>query len=196
MGDEFINGFGYPLVLKSLFSWFVWFSRCFLQPIDPGILFFLVFLILSMVFAIPYNISAVRFLRFPRGCLTECSLHAHGMSFGMSNGMLLGCLTGCQNGMNPECSQPDASSPMWQCVLSKLMLHELLHVWAKQLEAQTPAAVCPKTSSSSSSLLTPFAVRLTPELPLDDFGPLIPGPWSSSRAFDSQFWKIQNKVSK
>ena len=110
-----LDGFRYPLVLKSWFSCFVWYSRWFSLPIGSEIVFFvfsmvllpigseiLVFLLLfvfSMVFAIPYIISAVRVLRFPRGCLTECSLHDHGMSYGM----LPGCLAGCQDSMNPPC---------------------------------------------------------------------------------------------
>ena len=112
-----LDGFRYPLVLKSWFSCFVWYSRWFWLPIGSEILVFLVGFVFSMVFAIPYIISAVRFLRFPCGCLTECSLHAHGMS----NGMLPGCLAGCQDSMNPACSQLDTPSPIWQCVLSKPM---------------------------------------------------------------------------
>ena len=112
-----LDGFRYPLDLKSWFSCFCWYSRWFWLPIGSEILVFLFCLVFSMVFAIPYIISAVRFLRFPRGCLTECSLHAHGMS----NGMLPGCLAGCQDSMNPAPPQPNTSSPKWQCVLSKLM---------------------------------------------------------------------------
>ena len=122
-----LDGFGYPLVLKSWFSLLFWYSRWFWLPIGSEILVFLLLLVFSMVFvthwfwnlgflgfvgildgfgyplvlkswfswfvlvfsmvlAIPYIISAVRFLRFPRGCLTECSLHAGApwMSSGMS----------------------------------------------------------------------------------------------------------------
>ena len=131
----FLDGFRYPSVLKSCCFCFFWFSRWFSLPIGSEILVFLSCLVFSMVFAIPYIISAVCFLRFPRGCLTECSLHAHGMSNGMSNGMLLGCLAKCQNSMNPACSQRDTSSPIWQCVLSKLMLHELWHGLAQAVTA-------------------------------------------------------------
>ena len=36
-----LHGFGYPLILKSWFSWFCWFSRWFWLPTDPVILVFL-----------------------------------------------------------------------------------------------------------------------------------------------------------
>ena len=59
----FLDGFGYPLVLKSCFFLFF---RWFWLPIGSEILVFLFFFVVmfSMVFAIPYIISAVRFLRF------------------------------------------------------------------------------------------------------------------------------------
>ena len=91
----FVTHWFWNLVFFCLFLY----SRWFWLPIGSEILVFLFLFVFSMVLAIPYIISAVRFLRFPRGCLTECSLHAHGMS----NGMPPGCLAGCQNSMNPPC---------------------------------------------------------------------------------------------
>ena len=98
--------FVFSMVFVTHWFWNLGFLCCFLYsrwfwlPIGSEILVFLFFVfVFSMVFAIPYIISAVRFLRFPRGCLTECSLHDHGMSYGM----LPGCLVGCQDSMNPPC---------------------------------------------------------------------------------------------
>ena len=119
-------------------------SRWLWLPVGSEILFLFVCFVFSMAFAIPYVISAVRFLRFPRACLTECSLHAHGMPSGMSNGMLPGCLARCQDSVNPACSQPDTSSPIWQCVLSKLMLHELLHGLAQAARSSDPSLRVPE----------------------------------------------------
>ena len=81
----------FSMVLDTHWSWNCFFSLWFWLPIGPEIFVFLFCFIFSIVFAIPYSISAVHFLCFLRGCLTECSLHAHGMSFGMCNGMLPGC---------------------------------------------------------------------------------------------------------
>ena len=94
-----LDGFRYPLVLKSYFCFCLVFSMVLATHWFWNLGFLVFCWIFSMALAIPYIISAVRFLRFPRGCLTECSLHAHGMS----NGMPPGCLAGCQDSTNPPC---------------------------------------------------------------------------------------------
>ena len=55
----FLDGFGCPLVLKSWLSYCCWFYLWFWLPMDPGILVFLLFLVFSVVLAIPVVFTLV-----------------------------------------------------------------------------------------------------------------------------------------